>query len=116
MDGYVTRRLFILASAATAVGCQTTPGGSRAPVPAKSWETAAPPNPSAAAGLDALLSTLDTTALVAVHEGRVIHRHGDEQRVSYLASARKSLVSMLYGPSVGKGRIDPDATLESLGF
>ena len=30
---------------------------------------------------------------------------------TYLASARKSLVSMTYGPAVARGEIDLDATL-----
>lgn len=115
MAGFISRRVFLLATAAAA-GCQTRPGGSSAQVPAAAWQTAAPPKPFASGELDALLSKLDTTGLIAVHEGRVIHRYGDERRLSYLASARKSLVSMLYGPSIAKGRIDPGATLESLGF
>ena len=110
----ISRRSFMM-SAAAAAGCQTHPGPA-ARVPAAAWEAATPPNPNAARDLDALLSTLDTTALVAVHQGRVIHRYGDERRLSYLASARKSLVSMLYGPSIANGRIDLESTLGSLGF
>jgi CubicO group peptidase (beta-lactamase class C family) len=112
----ISRRLFLLASTAAAAGRQTRPGGSSARVPTPSWENGAPPNPTAAGDLDAKLSRLDTSGLIAVHEGRVIHRYGDDRLLSYLASARKSLVSMLYGPSIAKGRIDPDATLGSLGF
>jgi CubicO group peptidase (beta-lactamase class C family) len=114
MAGFISRRVFLLATAAAA-GCQTRPRGSEQ-VPATAWQTAAPPEPFASGELDALLSKLDTTSLVAVHEGRIIHRYGDERRLSYLASARKSLVSMLYGPSIAKRRIDPDLTLESLSF
>lgn len=112
----VSRRFFLLASAAAASGCQTRPARRSTQVPATAWESAAPPNASAVDALNALLSKLDTTALVAVHQGKVIHRYGDERRLSYLASARKSLVSMLYGHSIAAGRIDSDATLESLGF
>jgi CubicO group peptidase (beta-lactamase class C family) len=98
MPGPVSRRSFLLSAAALA-GCQVKP-----------------PGISAAAELDELLAGLDTTALVAMHRGRVIHRYGAEQKLSYLASARKSLVSMLYGPSVARGQIDLDATLASLDF
>ena len=52
----------------------------------------------------------------SIHRGSVIHSHGDEAHLSYVASARKSLVSMTYGPAVARGVIDPDATLQSLGF
>jgi CubicO group peptidase (beta-lactamase class C family) len=116
MRASVSRRFFLLASGAATAGCRTRPGRTSALVPAAAWESAAPPNASAASDLNALLSTLDTTGMVVVHEGRVIHRHGDERRLSYLASARKSLMSMLYGPSIAAGKIDPDSTLESLNF
>jgi hypothetical protein len=66
--------------------------------------------------LDALLPTLDTTALVVMQKGRTVYRYGDERLISYVASARKSRVSMLYGPSVARQQIDPDVTLGSLGF
>ena len=99
MPGSVSRRSFILSAAAAMGACQTKVG--RRP---------------AATDLDALLASLDTTAVEVKHRGRTVYRYGDERRISYLASARKSLVSMLYGPSIARGQIDPDATLESLGF
>ena len=45
-----------------------------------------------------------------------IFESGDVRELTYLASARKSLVSMTYGPAVARGEIDLDATLESIGF
>jgi CubicO group peptidase (beta-lactamase class C family) len=99
VPGYLSRRSFLFASGAALAGCQ-----------------AIPPDGSAAREVDALLASLDTTSLVAMHEGRVIHRYGDDRKLSYLASARKSLVSMLYGPAVAGGQIDLDARLESLDF
>ena len=74
----------------------------------------APQHPAAA--LETLLAGLDTTALMVIHRGSVIASHGDEAHLSYIASARKSLVSMTYGPAVARGAIDPDVTLQSLGF
>jgi CubicO group peptidase (beta-lactamase class C family) len=70
--------------------------------------------PSAA--LDETLAELGTSACQVIHRGRVVFSHGDPSRLSYLASARKSLVSMVYGPAVSRGEIDLDATLESIGF
>src|SRR5688500_8062166 len=52
------------------------------------------------AGLEkvrAKLSTMSTTGMMAVVGGRVLFQYGDLQRVSYLASVRKSVLSMLYG-------------------
>ncbi len=64
--------------------------------------------------LDSYLHTLDTTALVVVQHGRIIYQYGDIARPSYLASARKSVLSMLYGPYVANGKLNLDATLKDL--
>ena len=64
--------------------------------------------------LESYVHTLDTTALVVVQHGRVIYQYGDITRLSYLASARKSVLSMLYGCYVASGRINLDATLQEL--
>lgn len=66
--------------------------------------------------LESYLHTLDTTALVVVQHGRVIYQYGDIARLSYLASARKSVLSMLYGPYVASGKINLDASLKDLGM
>jgi CubicO group peptidase (beta-lactamase class C family) len=66
--------------------------------------------------LRAWLKTLDTKAmLVAVH-GQVIFEYGDLAHASKVASVRKSVLSMLYGPYVMSGRIDPRATVQQLGL
>ena len=52
------------------------------------------------------LKTLDTKAmLIAVH-GQVIFEYGDVAHASKVASVRKSVLSMLYGPYFLTGRID----------
>jgi hypothetical protein len=48
--------------------------------------------------------------------GRVVFEYGDIDTVSYVASVRKSLMSMLYGIHVERGEIDLDATLAQLGI
>jgi CubicO group peptidase (beta-lactamase class C family) len=63
---------------------------------------------------DAYVRTLDTTGLMVVQHGRVIYEYGDVARLSYLASARKSVLSMLYGRYVAAGEIRLDATLKDL--
>jgi CubicO group peptidase (beta-lactamase class C family) len=65
---------------------------------------------------EARLRGLDTTALMAVQDGRVLFEYGPVERVSILFSARKSLLSMLYGRYVADGRIDLDRTLSDLGI
>lgn len=75
---------------------------------------AAGPVPSAT--LQSLLSSLRTSAMLVLRRGVAVFEYGDPTTVSYLASARKSLVSMLYGPSVGRGAIKLDRTLAEIGI
>lgn len=71
-------------------------------------------SPETVRGVDALLHTLDTTALMVVKDGRVVYEYGDVTRLSYLASTRKSVLSMLYGRYVAEGKIRLEATLKDL--
>lgn len=57
-----------------------------------------------------------TSAMLVVAGGRVVFSYGDVARPSYLASARKSVVSMLYGRYVADGTVKLDATLDALGI
>ena len=60
--------------------------------------------------------TLDTTALMAVRDGRVLFSEGPVERVSIVFSVRKSLLAMLYGKYVASGAIDLDRTLADVGI
>jgi hypothetical protein len=60
--------------------------------------------------------TLDTTALMAVQDGRVLLSEGPVQTVSIVFSVRKSVLSMLYGKYVASGTINLDHTLADLGI
>jgi CubicO group peptidase (beta-lactamase class C family) len=89
--------------------------------PAAEWERV--PSPECAgwssAGLEQLrakLSGMSTTGFMVVTGGRVLMEYGDVQAVSYLASVRKSVLSMLYGIYVERGAIDLDETLAQLGI
>lgn len=55
-------------------------------------------------------------AMMALQDGKVFFEYGDIQEVSYLASARKSILSMLYGAPISDGRVDLNATLGDLGI
>jgi len=70
--------------------------------------------PETIRGVAAFVHTLDTTGLMVVQHGRGVYEYGDVTRLSYLASARKSILSMLYGPYVASGKIRLDATLRDL--
>ena len=64
----------------------------------------------------AKLATMPTTGMMAIVGGRVLFEYGDLQRISYLASVRKSILSMLYGIYEARGKIDLDRTLAQLGI
>lgn len=89
--------------------------------PGTSWERVA--SPAAAgwsqAGIDSVrarLSTLPTTGFVAIVGGRIVMDYGDLAALSYLASVRKSILSMLYGIAAARGEVNLDRTLAQIGI
>jgi CubicO group peptidase (beta-lactamase class C family) len=64
--------------------------------------------------LTSMLETLPTTCLLVLRHGRVVYEYGDPTEASYLASARKSILSLLYGRPVADGTIELTSTLEEL--
>jgi hypothetical protein len=89
--------------------------------PATDWERFATPESAgwSSAGLDSVRTRLEgmsTSGMMAVVSGRVLFEYGDTEVQSYLASVRKSVLSMLYGIYVHEGRVDLDRTLEQLGI
>lgn len=62
------------------------------------------------------LETLPTTAFLVLDRDRVVLDHGATTAPSYLASARKSILSVLYGPAVADGTIRLGTTLGELGI
>ena len=89
--------------------------------PAQDWERI--PDPVAAGwsaqGLDsvrAAVSRMNTTAMMVIDRGRVVMTYGDLTTQSYLASVRKSVLSMLYGIDLARGRIDTSKSLAQLGI
>ncbi len=89
--------------------------------PGATWEKVPNPElagyrPGALDTLTAYLQSIPTTGMVVTVHGRVLYTYGDLLEQSYLASARKSVLSMLYGNYVAQGRIKLDATLTDLGL
>jgi CubicO group peptidase (beta-lactamase class C family) len=89
-------------------------------VPGPTWTTVKPEAVSySSARLESLrswLKTLDTKAMLVVVHGQVIFEYGDVAHASKIASVRKSILSMLYGPYLATGRIDPNRTVVDLGL
>lgn len=117
----------LVIAGAGAVSCR---GAGRAPAaslaaahvyPDTGWERIADPATVgwSRAGLDSVrarLSALPTTGFVAIVGGRVLVEYGDLTRQSYLASVRKSVLSMLYGIAAEKGEVNLDRTLAEIGI
>lgn len=89
--------------------------------PGKTWEM---PGASPPAGWDAerlrvaeaRFHATRPTAVMVVHDGRVVAAWGDVARTVNVASVRKSVLSALYGIAVAEGRIDLKRTLADLGI
>ncbi|MDY8135999.1 serine hydrolase [Aquimarina sp. 2201CG5-10] len=69
--------------------------------------------------LDSLRNYIDenltTTGMIILKNGKLLFEYGDVQDLSYLASVRKSILSMLYGKYVENGIIDLDETIGDIG-
>jgi len=61
-----------------------------------------------------LKDSTNATGVVVVQSGRILFDYGDTKETSYLASCRKSILSMLYGPFVENGQINLSTTIEQL--
>jgi CubicO group peptidase (beta-lactamase class C family) len=66
--------------------------------------------------LPEVLDALPTTCLLVIKDGRTVYEYGDPAEVGYLASARKGILSLLYGRPVTDGVIKLESTLEDLGI
>lgn len=62
------------------------------------------------------LSGMSTSAFMAVVGGRVLMDYEDIELVSYLASVRKSVLSILYGIHIERGDIVLERTLAEIGI
>jgi CubicO group peptidase (beta-lactamase class C family) len=61
-----------------------------------------------------IIDSMNTTGLMVVVNGKTLFEYGDLEELSYIASCRKSLLSMMFGKYVKNGTIDLDLTLEEL--
>lgn len=88
--------------------------------PGKSWEYLEDPSVFGwnTKKLEALtrfiVDSANTTGMMVIHHGKVIYTFGDIEELSYIASCRKSVLAMLYGPFVENGKINLNTTLEQL--
>lgn len=65
---------------------------------------------------DFIKTNANTTGLVIIANGKMIYEYGDITQLTYLASCRKSVLSMLYGIYIDRGEIDLNKSLADLGI
>jgi CubicO group peptidase (beta-lactamase class C family) len=86
--------------------------------PTGDWKTITPAAANySAARLEVLrswLKTQPTAAMMVVVHGQILFQYGDVTLNSKIASVRKSILSMLYGPYVASGKIDLNKTVKEL--
>ncbi len=113
-----TIRFLFLATILGCLGCATQQPSFQG----VAWENHSSPSSSGfdAQELNRLTHFIDknsnTTGLIVIKDGRVAYSYGDLEKVSYIASCRKSVLSMLYGKYVEDGTIDLTTTLGELGI
>jgi CubicO group peptidase (beta-lactamase class C family) len=90
-------------------------------IDATTWEHAADPEALgwSAAGLDtvaAMLRRAGSAAFLVATDGKLVYEYGTTSYPFMLHSARKSLMSGLYGPYIHEGVMSREATLGELGI
>jgi len=60
------------------------------------------------------IDSTNATGIIVIQSGKMLYDYGDTHELSYIASVRKSMLSMLYGKYVENGTIDLDKTLEQM--
>lgn len=117
------RRRFMVAAATCAL--LAVQGTARATsvgptFPGARWGEPSPDlQPTCRAVLDGVrtdLAGLPTTAMMVVSHGQPIFTYGRIEKVSYIASARKSMLALLFGNYAERGTVDLDLNLEQIGI
>jgi CubicO group peptidase (beta-lactamase class C family) len=90
------------------------------PVPDASWTRIETPSASgwSEEGLQearAYSDSMESAAVVVVHDGRIVDEWGEVERTFKCHSIRKSFLSALYGIAVQRRTIDPSTTVGDLG-
>lgn len=63
---------------------------------------------------DFVKDSTNATGLILIQSGKVLFEYGNIEELSYIASCRKSILSMLFGKYVDEGKIDLNKTLGEL--
>lgn len=88
--------------------------------PSETWQKADDYSDWDPKKLDGIMKfVIDSTrasGMMVIDDGKLVFNYGDVKELSYIASCRKSICSMLYGPFVGNGTINLKMTIGQLGI
>jgi CubicO group peptidase (beta-lactamase class C family) len=113
-----TMGLIVPALGTSLVGC-ASPGTSQpAPVDWSRHASLAEAglSPLKMKSVEAVVFPLETSSMLILKKGKIAYSYGDIDTPSYLASARKSILAMLFGKYVLRGTINLDRTMGDLGI
>ncbi len=63
-----------------------------------------------------ITNNLETTGMLILKNGKIIFEYGDIEEIGYIASCRKSVLSILYGKYVENETIDLNQTIREIGI
>lgn len=91
------------------------------PAAGQNWEKSTPErcgfDPVQIGSLTAfLIDSTHATGVTVIVGGKQIYSFGNQERLSYIASCRKSILAMIYGKYVENGTIDLTKSISDLGF
>jgi len=61
-----------------------------------------------------IIDSTQSTGLLIIHKGKIVYEYGNTSENCYIASCRKSILSILYGKYVCNGKINLDDSLTTL--
>jgi CubicO group peptidase (beta-lactamase class C family) len=113
------RRELLLA--AVIVACPLASIGAQSPYPTARWDTisgvaAQRWSADSLRAIGQFVDALGSGAVVVIDDGQLVAQWGEPARTFPLMSVRKSLLSALLGIEIGRGHLDPKATLATLGI
>ena len=114
------RHLFLTGLLAISVWTPLLASADTATFPERTWSTVAPEisqwSAEALKQADAIARDMGTEAYLIVHHGVIVHQFGQVSKPMNVYSARKSVLSILYGIAVARQALDLNTTLEELGI
>ena len=120
------KKLFLIVAATAALGLTAASGLFAQdkpiyPAPGEGWHKAKPekygfPKEALNDLTKFLIDSTYATGVTVIVGGEMIYSFGAQDRLSYIASCRKSVLAMMYGKYVENGTINLDETVEELGL